>query len=61
MMLTMVPADRRASMSLTTACMRKNGARRLTAMCWSNSSGEVSSSEPREVRPAEFTRQSTRP
>ena len=34
MMLTMVPgATARASMSATTACMRKNGARRLTAMC----------------------------
>ena len=41
--------------------MRKNGPRRLTATCASNSSGVVSSSVPREVSPAALTRQSTRP
>jgi hypothetical protein len=60
-MLTIVPVACRESMSATALCIRKNGARRLTAMCASNSSGEVSSSEPRVVRPAQLTRESTRP
>ena len=41
--------------------MRKNGARRLTATCASKSSGVVSTSDPRLVSPAAFTRQSIRP
>ena len=61
MMLTIVPGALRASMSLTAACIRKNGARRLTAMWASNSSGVVSSRVPRAVSPAALTRQSTRP
>src|SRR6185312_5373905 len=60
-MLTMVPGAFRATMSATTACMRKNGALRLTATCASNNSGVVSSSVPRDVSPAALTRQSTRP
>ena len=61
MMLTIVPGAPRASMSATAACMRKNGARRLTATCASNSSGVVSSSVPRVVSPAALTRPSIRP
>src|SRR4030095_10868201 len=61
MMLTIVPDALRASMSLTAACIRKNGARRLTAMWASNSSGVVSSRVPRAVSPAALTRQSPRP
>src|ERR1700757_165812 len=58
---TIVPGARRATRSATTACMRKNGAFRLTAMCSSNSSGVVSSRVPRLVSPAALTRLSTRP
>ena len=61
MMLTTVPGALRATMSATAACIAKNGALRLIAMCWSNSSGVVSRSVPREVSPAELTRQSIRP
>ncbi len=61
MMLTIEPGSPRRTMSATAACIRKNGPRRLTAMCWSNSSGVVSSSVPRLVSPAALTRQSTRP
>ncbi len=61
MMLTIVPGALRATMSVTAACIAKNGPFRLIAMCASNSSGVVSSSVPREVSPAEFTRQSIRP
>ncbi len=60
-MVTIVPGALRATMSATAACMAKNGPLRLIAMCASNSSGGVSSSVPREVSPAEFTRQSIRP
>jgi hypothetical protein len=59
--LTIVPPAPRATMSATAACMRKNGPRRLTATCWSKSSGVVSSRVPREVSPAALTRQSIRP
>src|SRR6476469_7288908 len=52
MTLTMVPGSPRCLMSAIAACIRKNGARRLTAMCWSNSSGVVSSMVPRVVGPA---------
>ena len=48
-------------MSATAACIRKNGALRLTAMCWSNSSWVVSSRVPRVVSPAELTSESIRP
>ncbi|CAM5352165.1 hypothetical protein STENM223S_08162 [Streptomyces tendae] len=41
MMLTIVPGAARRTMSATAACMAKNGALRLIAMCWSNSSGVV--------------------
>jgi hypothetical protein len=58
---TMVPGAPRRTMSATAACIRKNGPRRLTAMCWSKSSGVVSRSVPREVSPAALTRQSMRP
>src|SRR5438105_86708 len=58
---TIVPGAWRATRSATTACMRKNGAFRLTAMCASNSSGVVSSRVPRLVSPAALTRLSTRP
>ena len=51
MMLTIVPGALRATMSATAACMAKKGARRLIAMCASNSSGVVSRSEPRDVSP----------
>ena len=61
MMLTIEPGAPRRSMSATAACMRKNGARRLTATCSSNSSGVVSSRVPRSVRPAALTRPSIRP
>src|SRR5215216_3930324 len=61
MMLSIVPGALRATMSLTAACIRKNGARRLTATWASNSSGVVSSRVPRAVSPAALTRQSTRP
>jgi hypothetical protein len=61
MMLTIVPPARRPIRSATTACIRKNGPLRLTAMCASNSSGVVSSSVPRVVSPAALTRLSTRP
>jgi hypothetical protein len=61
MMLTIVPGAPRATRWATTACMRKNGARRLIAMCASNSSGVVSSRVPREVNPAALTSASTRP
>ena len=50
MTLTMVPGSPRCFMSAIAACIRKNGARRFTAMCWSNSSGVVSSMVPRVVR-----------
>src|ERR1044072_5570704 len=58
---TIVPGAWRATRSATTACMRKNGALRLTAMCASNSSGVVSSRVPRLVSPAALTTLSTRP
>src|SRR5690625_842137 len=61
MMLTMVPgrpASRRCPM---VSDMMKNGALTLTVMCWSNSSGVVSSTEPRVVSPAELTTESRRP
>ena len=61
MMLTIVPGAPRFFMSATAACIRKNGARRLTATCWSNSSSVVSSRVPRVVSPAELTRESIRP
>src|SRR5918996_3856657 len=61
MTLTIVPGALRRSMSRTAACMRKNGARRLIAMCSSNSSGVVSSRVPLDVSPAALTRQSMRP
>src|ERR1700761_6452951 len=61
MMLTIVPGAPRRTMSATAACMRKNGPRRFTATCWSNSSGLVSSSVPRLVSPAALTRLSIRP
>ena len=61
MMLTIVPGAPRCFMSATAACIRKNGARRLTAMCWSNSSSVVSSRVPRAVSPAELTSESIRP
>src|SRR6185437_4267263 len=57
----MLPGAPRSTSERTTACMRKNGPRRFTAMCASNSSGVVSSSVPRAVSPAAFTRQSTCP
>ena len=57
----MVPGAWRATRLATTACMRKNGALRFTAMCASNSSGVVSSRVPRDVSPAALTRLSTRP
>ena len=41
--------------------MRKNGDLRFTATWSSNSSGVESTTEPRVVRPAALTRQSTRP
>ena len=61
MTFTMLPGSPRCFMSAIAACMRKNGARRFTAMCWSNSSGVVSSMVPRVVSPAALTRQSIRP
>ena len=61
MMFTIAPGASRDTMSATAACIRKKGPRRLTAMCWSNSSGVVSSRVPRVVRPAEFTSPSIRP
>ena len=61
MMLTIVPGAPRRIMSATAACIRKNGALRLTAMCRSNSSSVVSSSVPRVVSPAELTSESIRP
>ena len=60
MMLTIEPPALRPTMSVIAACMRKNGPRRLTAMCWSNRSGEVSSMVPRVVRPAVASRQAHR-
>ena len=42
-------------MTRTAACIRKKGARRLTASMRSNSSGEVSSSVPLSVMPAALT------
>ena len=61
MMLTIVPGAPRFFMSATAACIRKNGALRLTAMCRSNSSSVVSSRVPRVVSPAELTSESIRP
>lgn len=61
MMLTTVPGAPRSTRCWTAACIAKNGARRLIAMCASNSSGVVSRSVPRDVSPAAFTRQSIRP
>src|SRR3954451_18261333 len=61
MTLTIAPGALRRTMSRTTACIVKYGPRRFTATCASNSSGVVSTSVPRDVRPAELTRQSTRP
>ncbi len=57
----MVPGALWAVKSATTACMRKNGAFRFTAMCASNSSGVVSSRVTRLVSTAALTRLSTRP
>lgn len=61
MMLTMLPGAPRLTMSATADCIVKNGPRRLVAMCASKSSGVVSSSVPRVVRPAQLTSASIRP
>ena len=59
--------DDRAGRARAAPCRRRppasgrTGPRRLTAMCWSNSSGVVSSRVPRVVSPAALTRQSIRP
>ena len=60
-MLTIAPSMRSRRMILAASCMRKNGARVLTANMRSNSSGEVSKSVPRSVMPAALTSTSTRP
>ena len=60
-MLTIVPCTLSRRMSLIVSCIRKKGARVLTANILSNNSGLVSMIEPRLVSPAAFTRASTRP
>ena len=61
MMLTIEPSIFSRFMTFSASCIRKNGARTLTANMASNSSGLVSQIEPRSVMPAELTRMSTRP
>src|SRR6516225_3225301 len=60
-MLTIVPCTLSRRMSLIVSCIRKKGARVLTANILSNNSGLVSMIVPRLVSPAAFTRASTRP
>ncbi len=54
-MLTMVPPSLPRRISLAASCIRKNGARTLTANMWSNSSGDVSRMVPRSVIAAALT------
>ena len=61
MMLTIEPSIFSRFMIVSASCIRKNGARTLTANIASNSSGLVSQIVPRSVMPAELTRMSTRP
>src|SRR5438445_7547984 len=60
-MLTMLPFTACLIINLAASCIRKNGARTLIANMRSNNSGLVLSRFPRSVRPAAFTRISTRP
>src|SRR5882672_8539122 len=60
-MLTTVPFIFSRRMILSTSCIRKNGARTLTANIRSKSSGEVSQIVPRSVKPATLIKTSTRP
>ena len=59
--LTTVPLMPSRIMILSAPCVRKKGARTLTAKIWSNSSGEVSRMVPRSVMAAQLTRVSMRP
>src|SRR5882672_6036045 len=59
--LTIVPSIRSRRMTAAASWMRKNGARRLTAIMRSNRSGVVSEMVPRSVIPAALTNMSIRP
>jgi hypothetical protein len=56
MMLTIEPCMLSRRISFAASCIRKNGARTLTANMASNSAGSVSQIVPRSVMPAELTR-----
>ena len=60
-MLTIAPSMPFRIITFAASCIRKNGARTLTANIVSKSSGLVSTSVPRSVIAAAFTRTSTRP
>ncbi|MNT54229.1 hypothetical protein D3C72_1913710 [compost metagenome] len=59
--LTIVPCVPSRRITLTASCIRKNGARTLTANMRSKSSGLVSRMVPRSVIAAALTSASTRP
>ena len=61
MMLMIEPSIFSRFITFRQCCIRKNGARTLTANMASNSAGSVSQIDPRSVRPAELTRISMRP
>src|SRR5208282_3549214 len=60
-MLTIEPGAPRPRRWLTSRCMRKNGARALTAKSLSQSRRSASASDPRSVRAAELAKASTWP
>src|SRR5208283_773160 len=59
--LTIEPAAPRPRRWLTSRCMRKNGARALTAKSLSQNRRSASASDPRSVRAAELAKASTWP